>query len=379
MRNILCLLILVGTISRTYAQLGKEISQDWSAFSQSIDASFIKQKIKFRVIASAKVVSDDTTAWAGIWARVDNKNGELGFFDNMRDRRIQSSEWQRYTVEGEVNEHSDKIYFGGFCTENGAFYFDNFEFQVQNEQGEFEPATVENAGFEKRVVGNNVPSWREGVRTDQPFRIKEYTISSSDDSAEGNYALLMKGEGIVEDTTYQIGPVDGFSPQVGTLITMLNNLSSRVEQTVQLLDQERTDFLMDEKANSIGALVMHLAAAEAYYQVFTFEGRDFNEEEKEQWEVALSLGEEARQKFKGKPIEHYLDIYREVRQKTIEELKKRDDAWLQEMQLAYGVNNYFCWFHVMEHQSSHLGQILMLKKRFPKKDEMTDQKIEVDY
>lgn len=28
-------------------------------------------------------------------------------------------------------------------------------------------------------------------------------------------------------------------------------------------------------------------------------------------------------------------------------------------------DNHYYWFHVMEHQSSHLGQILFLKKRIP--------------
>ena len=41
---------------------------------------------------------------------------------------------------------------------------------------------------------------------------------------------------------------------------------------------------------------MHLAAAEAYYQVFTFEGRGFNDEEKEKWQAALDLGAKAREK-----------------------------------------------------------------------------------
>ena len=378
MKKLFSLLVLIGLSLAAYAQ--KEISQDWTAFSQSVDASFVEKKIKFRVTASAKVVTNDTTAWAGVWARVDNENGEQGFFDNMRDRKIQSGEWQTYTVEGEVDKNSDRISFGGICVSNGEFYFDNFEFSVQNEEGDFELATPENAGFEKKVTTNNIPDWREGVKSDQLFRVKEYTLSSSNDSAEGKYALLLKGEGIVEDTTYQIGPVNGFSPQIGTLVTMLNNLSKRVESRVQLLDQEQTDFLLDEKANSVGALVMHLAAAEAYYQVFTFEGRGFNEEEEEKWSVALELGEEARQKFKGHPIEYYLNVYKEVRQKTVEELKKRNDAWLEEIQPAYGVNNHWCWFHVMEHQSSHLGQILMLKKRFPKKDdELADQEIDTDY
>ena len=34
------------------------------------------------------------------------------------------------------------------------------------------------------------------------------------------------------------------------------------------------------------------------------------------------------------------------------------------------MNNFFGWFHVMEHQSSHLGQILFLKKRIPPEPEV---------
>ncbi len=311
--------------------------------------------------------------------RVDNKNEEAGFFDNMRDRKIKSAEWQTYTVEGEIDKNSDKILFGGLVNSNGEFYFDDFEFSVQNEQGDFEPAVPENAGFEQLISNNKVPNWQEGIRSDRPLRVKGYSITASDDHAEGAQSLLITGEGIEEDTTNLIGPVNGFSPQIGTLVTMLNNLSHRVAYIVHALDQQQTDFLLDENANSIGALVMHLAAAEAYYQVYTFEDRGFNDEEKKKWQVALSLGDEARKQFRGKPIEHYLAIYQEVRQKTIDELRKRDDAWLAQTQPGSGVNHHFRWFHVMEHQSSHLGQILMLKKRFPQDDEVAKQSIDTDY
>ncbi len=359
------LFLNVGTIN---AQ-SDGISQDWTAFFQSADASFVNKKMKFRVSAYVKMVSDDTTAWAGVWARVENKNEETGFFDNMNDRKIRSAEWQTYTVEGEIDENSDKIFFGGLVISNGKFYFDDFKFSVQNEQGEFELAVPENAGFEQTISNNEAPKWQEGVQANQPLRVKEYSITASDDRAEGVQSLLITGEGIKEDTINLIGPVNGFSPQIGTLVTMLNNLSHRVAYTVHTLDQQQTDFLLDEKANAIGALVMHLAAAEAYYQVYTFEERGFNDEEKEKWQVALNLGDEARKQFKGKPIEHYLAIYQEVRQKTIDELRKRDDAWLAKAQPGSGVNNHFRWFHVMEHQSSHLGQILLLKKRFPPQSE----------
>ena len=160
---------------------------------------------------------------------------------------------------------------------------------------------------------------------------------------------------------------EGFSPQIGILVSMLNDMKDRVESTVENLDTESTDFLLDEHANSIGTLVYHLTATEKFYQVYTFENRVFNKEEEKEWNVPMSMGIEAREEFKGKPISYYLDIYSKVREKTLEYLKEKDDQWLASTPEGYRMNNHWSWYHVMEHQSSHLGQILLLKKRIPKK------------
>ena len=368
---------LVFSVTVAQAQ-PREESRNWTSFYQTVDAFFVKKETKFRLIGSAKVITEDTLAWAGLWTYVANEGDEGGFFDNMYDRKIQTNEWHSFVIDGELDANADVIYFGGLCMYNGQFYFDDFRLFVENEHGKLEPVVIDNAGFEKEMMPNNMVAWTEGGYSGD-VRIKEFTITASDDRTEGDQALLITGSGTEQDSTYLIGPAKGFSPQIGTLVMMLNNLSKRVETTVGLLNQQETDFLLDEKANSVGALIMHLAAAEAYYQVFTFEGRGFNDEEKEKWQVALDLGAKAREKFTGKPIEHYLAIYQEVRQKTIDELRKRDDAWLAKVQPAYGANNHWSWFHVMEHQSSHLGQILMLKKRFPKDDEVAKQSIDTDY
>ena len=162
-----------------------------------------------------------------------------------------------------------------------------------------------------------------------------------------------------------IGPQEGFTPQIGTMVSMLNDLSNRVEYTVKDLNTEELDFLMDDKANRIGSLIMHLAATEAFYQVYTFENREFNKEEKEQWQVAMGLGDEAREEYQGLDVNYYLDIYKAVREKTIALLKEKDDAWFASVPKGYSMNNHWAWFYVMEHQSSHLGQILLIKKRLP--------------
>lgn len=164
-----------------------------------------------------------------------------------------------------------------------------------------------------------------------------------------------------------INAEEGFTPQVGVLVSMLNDLSNRLERTVQELDVDDIDYLLDENANSIGTLIMHLAATEKIYQVYTFEQREFNAEEEKEWGTAMSMGKDAQKKFTGKEVKEYLEQFKAVRAKTLEYLKDKDDAWLAEKTIDGNMNHHWAWFHVMEHQSSHLGQILLIQKRIPQK------------
>jgi hypothetical protein len=135
----------------------------------------------------------------------------------------------------------------------------------------------------------------------------------------------MEGKGLKYDSSAYIVPAKGYTPQMGALVSMLNNLSARVEKI-------------------FGPMIA------------TFEARD---------------------KFKGKDVSCYLNEFRTVRKKTLEELAKRDDEWLLKDLSDWGANNYWGWFHVMEHQSSHLVQGLLIQKRIPKKEMNTTlQKLE---
>jgi uncharacterized protein DUF664 len=374
MKKILLLSLLL-IASSVNAQTVKVISSDWSSFTQSI-AIESKSKKKFKVEASVKVVSKDEHATAGLWARVDNKNDETGFFDNMGDRPVTSDVWQTYVIEGTIDANSSVLNFGGLCEFNGRFYFDNFKLFIENDKGAFEQLTIQNGNFEQKVKNGLIPSWITGISKDKIVKVKEYEITSSDDKADGKYALLLEGKGIVFKEHGKIGNVEGASPQIGAMISMLDDLKDRVENKVKNMSQYELDYLHDDKANRIGSLIMHLAAAEAYYQVLTFEKRGFNDAEKKKWEVALDLDQGGRDEFKGHDVQYYLDIYNEVRAKTISELKKHDDKWFEETIQGGTWTNHYCWFHVMEHQSSHLGQILFLAKRIPpQQDIQLDQPI----
>ncbi len=163
---------------------------------------------------------------------------------------------------------------------------------------------------------------------------------------------------------YSIEPPEGYSHDIGNMISMLDNLKERVEQNVVTLDVAGTDFLLDDNANSAGAIIYHLAATEAYYQVYTLEKRQFNKEEQALWNTALTLGDEAREAYKGKPISFYIAIFDEVRSKTKELLKEQDDKWFAKKNGV--MTNHWAWFHVMEHQANHMGQLALITKRIAK-------------
>jgi uncharacterized damage-inducible protein DinB len=168
----------------------------------------------------------------------------------------------------------------------------------------------------------------------------------------------------------RIGEIPGFTPQIGHVVSMLNYVRHVTLQAVAGLRVDELDHLHDSQSNSIGALLLHIAAAEAGYQAATFDGRDLNAEERQQWGAALDLRERARDEIRGYELDYYLGRLQQVRANTLAELGRRDDQWLDEYTVSgsgHRVNNYFKWFHVIGHEINHRGQIRWLRSRAPKK------------
>jgi hypothetical protein len=180
--------------------------------------------------------------------------------------------------------------------------------------------------------------------------------------------MLMATDSTVEDNIHIIGPKEGFSPQIGTLVSMMNWMRETVLRSVKGMKQEELDYLHDDKSNTIGAMLLHLAATEVFYQGNTFEGlKEFKD--KATWSIPMSLGEQGRKTIKGHDLEYYTNILTETREKTLVELRKRDDKWLMTIDPKFfggqPTNNYCKWFHVVEHESNHNGQIKWIKSRLP--------------
>src|ERR1700728_2848541 len=91
-----------------------------------------------------------------------------------------------------------------------------------------------------------------------------------------------------------IGPKEGYSPQIGTLVSEMAFMRSQVLNNVKGLTMEQLDWLMDNKANTIGALLFHLCATDAFYHEHTFKGvawGKWDDAVQKKFGVAMELGD----------------------------------------------------------------------------------------
>ena len=166
-----------------------------------------------------------------------------------------------------------------------------------------------------------------------------------------------------------VGPKEGYTPEIGTLVSMMNWMRNTMLRPVYGMSQKDLDYLHDDNSNSVGAMLMHLVATERFYQRNTFQGElHFEPGDKADimYQAASSLGDDGRATFKGEELDYYLDKLEACRAFSLEELAKYEDSWLEIVDTQFWgspTNNYCKWFHVVEHESNHNGQIKYLKSR----------------
>lgn len=165
-----------------------------------------------------------------------------------------------------------------------------------------------------------------------------------------------------------LGPIDGYGPHTGSLVSMMIWMRDLVMSGVQGISIYDLDYIHDEDSNSIGGMLLHLAAVDRWYQVNSFgsENACHPQSMKLDWSIPMNLGARGRNLIKKNPLSFYEDILSEVREHTFAEFGRRDDEWMLAVDESFGwgpTNNLCKWFHVCEHESNHNGQIKYIKKR----------------
>ena len=171
MKNFFCkiwvTILLFLSVYICDAQQIDTVTRNWFAFSQKVSVENLEGK-KFKLTAAVKAYCANDIASASLWARVDKKNGENGFFDNMINRPIKKKQWQLYSIEGTIDSGAKELVIGGLCVYNGTFTFDEFKLLIQNNE-KWENIAIENANFEN--IKNT--AWETGIGRKQ-FVVKNF-------------------------------------------------------------------------------------------------------------------------------------------------------------------------------------------------------------
>ena len=125
---------------------------------QSIDAEpYRGRRVRLEAVLRAEVAGPGNEG--RMWLRVDRPNQTRGFFSNMGDQPVRSSEWAGAEITGPVADDAVVIVFGCFLAGSGTLWTDEFRLSVEGDDGNWTPIDMDNAGFEETAAGESPVGW----------------------------------------------------------------------------------------------------------------------------------------------------------------------------------------------------------------------------
>jgi len=167
--------------SKANAQI--DASREWTAVNQFVKLDGYNG-LPFKLSAYSKVNLTSQDSWAGIWLRVDLKDGGTGFFENMGDNPITKNEWEPYEISGMIDSDGTYLYFGAVVFGSGTFLFDDFKLEILVDK-KWKEIQLDNLDFSKKSSTDLMPSWPEGISFLRSWKSSNYVISSSLDTHDG--------------------------------------------------------------------------------------------------------------------------------------------------------------------------------------------------
>ncbi|MCK4971820.1 MAG: DinB family protein [Candidatus Heimdallarchaeota archaeon] len=167
--------------------------------------------------------------------------------------------------------------------------------------------------------------------------------------------------------TKKLKNYEELTPRVSYYYSMLQEVRERLLSIIDVLAEETLDFTPDERNfETIGTLLFHIAAIEWSW---VFEDIDGLEMDYENFKHAFALRPDVDiPQLKGKKKQFYLNQMKEVREEVFQRLTKFSDEDLDNIveTKAYKFSIEWILFHILEHETMHIGQILLLKRLYEK-------------
>jgi len=155
------------------------------------------------------------------------------------------------------------------------------------------------------------------------------------------------------------------STKIASYYSQMREVRNRLINIINDLPDFVLDYTPDEKiVESIGTLLLHIAAVEWSWIFADIDKKNFQFEE---WKYAFPLRQDVNlPQLKGEKKEFYLNKLEKVRLEVYQRLMDFNDEDLDVIVISEGEKYSIEWilFHIIEHETMHIGQILLLKRLF---------------
>lgn len=161
---------------------------------------------------------------------------------------------------------------------------------------------------------------------------------------------------------------DGFTPRVGVFWAQLEDVRRETLRYVARLEPQQLSWTPQKNVESIGTLLLHIAAVERSWIGEDIDRRPMGEE----WMIAFPIRFGIEQ-IHSQPLEHFLKELARTRDETRTVLSaltdddlSRDITPLDPGESTETYTIEWILHHLVEHEAHHRGQIALLKRLYVK-------------
>jgi hypothetical protein len=187
-------LVLITTQFAIYAQTERFYYADAFYFVKEVPASGQVGK-QFRFTISVKENGADEKSKPRIYAIQVRKGKEDVIGKTLTYASSTGTDWKTYTVEGTIDSAATRVWLYVAVNGNGNFYFDNLQYELKDESGNWVKQSLSNHSFETA-----------GKKLLKDYYIKrsapQLKIQQSTDAVEGKSSLHIFASGMKSSTVF---------------------------------------------------------------------------------------------------------------------------------------------------------------------------------
>ena len=165
-------------------------------------------------------------------------------------------------------------------------------------------------------------------------------------------------------------PVPEYPPRLGLFLAQMEDVRRSTRRYIEGLSPEQLSWHPNPKVESIGTLLLHIAAVEYSWILEDIFKRPMGVE----WEIAFPIRRGIPQ-VTGQPLLYFVDKLDTVRGEVCSALANLADADLDRVIIPQDAGNpalethsyTIRWIlhHLIDHEAHHRGQIAVMKRLFP--------------